>query len=616
MAGQVLQRDGRGLGRAQVTGSSRANGDVELRVLKGGRAVRGYEWGVVGKSEGRSFRAVLAALRTGGPYRVELRIRKGERTVDGVAVDDIFVGDVWILAGQSNMEGIGNLVHAPKPHANVRAFYMRDEWGVAEEPIHFLGEAVDKVHNGYGDGPDRPSRAVLVERRASFVKGMSPGHVFALEMLKRTRIPQGLIACAHGGTSMTQWSPALRDEGGGSLYGAMLRRYGKLGQPVAGVLWYQGESDANREAAAVYTRNMEKLIAATRRDMGLPRLPWVVVQLGCHAAREDGEAWNSIQEQQRRLPNVIEHLDVAPAIDLELDDGIHIGGKGHRVLGRRLARLADRLVHRARGVKPGIRVRRIELVPTPHARPESLWQSVRITYGNVVDRLRSEGRPTGFALLDDSGRDLQAIYKTTIEGSSVTLHTAMSAYELSILNVSYGYGRSPVCNIADSDGMSIPVMQAVRIDPDHARCCGNWQTARLQGVTNVAAVGHETARAARGWRKAQPRQGFGVLPKPPDLDKMGVYAMRTTLTANEALEALLIFGANSPFKVWLNGKPVLKDLAAGIPIDPGQYKAAMKLKKGKNSLMVAFAPLSAGAHIGICARVGTFEEKVEERMEC
>ena len=71
----------------------------------------------------------------------------------------------------------------------------------------------------------------------------------------------------------------------------------------------------------------------------MPKLPWVIVQLGCHAAREDEHSWNSIQEQQRRLPAVIERLDVAPAVDLELDDGIHIGGKSQSILGRRLARL-------------------------------------------------------------------------------------------------------------------------------------------------------------------------------------------------------------------------------------------------------------------------------------
>jgi len=60
----------------------------------------------------------------------------------------------------------------------------------------------------------------------------------------------------HGGTSMAQWSPPLRNKGGASLYGAMMRRYEKLGQPIAGLLWYQGESDANREAASVYTQKM------------------------------------------------------------------------------------------------------------------------------------------------------------------------------------------------------------------------------------------------------------------------------------------------------------------------------------------------------------------------
>ena len=42
----------------------------------------------------------------------------------------------------------------------------------------------------------------------------------AKEMLRRTGVPQGLIACAHGGTSMAQWSPKLKRLGGDSLYGA------------------------------------------------------------------------------------------------------------------------------------------------------------------------------------------------------------------------------------------------------------------------------------------------------------------------------------------------------------------------------------------------------------
>lgn len=618
MTGQVLQRDAQGRGGARISGSCSADGDVEIRVLSAGRVVRGHDWRASEPAEPGAaictYSVTLAGLPLGGPYRVELRVRQGRKVVDRLAVDDIFVGDVWILAGQSNMEGIGNLVHAPKPHPMVRAFYMRDEWGIAQEKLHYLSEAVDIVHNSYGDEPGRPPKEVLEKGRSALVKGVSPGHAFGLDMYRRTGVPQGLIPCAHGGTSMAQWSPALRDKGGASLYGAMMRRYEKLGQPVAGILWYQGESDANATAAAVYTDKMIELVAATRRDMALPMLPWMVVQIGCHASSEDGEHWNRIQEQQRLLPEVIRCLDVAPAIDLELDDGIHIGGKGQLVLGRRLARLADRLIHKTPGVKPGIVLKKIERVPTPSCNVGAECGSVELTYGNVAGKLVSHGRPAGFVLLNDRAQNIHGIYKTTIHGNRVLLHTNLPMCQLDVLSVSYGHGRDPVCTITDSEGMSIPVIHAVPVAPDHMPSCNDWQTTCLSVGTPLVRVTYAKAMGAGDWRKAPPRAGFGVLPKPADSNQTGVFSMRTTLTATEALEALLVFGANAPFKIWLNGRMLLTDAKATMPIKPDLYKAPLKLKRGTNTLLVAFAPPGTGAHYGICARVGTTAAKMDPRV--
>lgn len=614
MQGQVLQRNADGKGSATIRGTCDVRGNVELRVLKAGKIPRGHEWHIAGRSDGKTFCATVTGVRTGGPYRVELRARKGRKIAARVSVDELFVGDVWILAGQSNMEGVGNLVHAPKPHPRVRAFFMRDEWGRAEEKLHYLCEAVDKVHNEYGDEPGRPPKSELEKGRANLVKGTSPGLAFGLDMYRRTRVPQGLVPCAHGGTSMAQWSPELRAQGGSSLYGAMMRRYAKLAQPLAGILWYQGESDANADAATVYTDTMIELVAATRRDMELPRLPWVIVQLGCHAATEDDVSWNSIQEQQRRLPEKVRYLDVAPAVDLELDDGIHIGGKGQQILGRRLARVADRLVHGARGVKAGIVLRKIDLVPTPDCNVGAPCTAVELTYGNVVGKLVSEGRPTGFALLDGNGRDVRGIYKTTMSGRKILLHTNMPRFMLGVLSVSYGHGRLPYCNITDAEGMGIPGMQALPLDPDCAPWCDHWETVQLRGVSSTARASVARAARARGWRKAPPREPFGVLPKPPELDVTGVYAIRTTVTASEALDAQLVFGANGAFKLWLNGKLLLTDPACTMPVDPGQYRTPLKLKRGCNTLLVAFAPAGAGAHFGICAVVGGLDGKADPRI--
>ncbi len=614
MAGQVLQRDERGNGDAWLHGVCEDDGDLELRILKAGKPVRGFDWGPRGTVTHGSISITLGGVKTGGPYRVELRVKQGRKVVDRVALDDILVGDVWFLAGQSNMEGVGNMDQAPKPHPMVRAFFMRDEWGMAEEKLHYLEEAVDRVHNGYGDEPGRPPKEVLQKGRTELIKGVSPGLAFGLEMYRRTGVPQGLIPCAHGGTSMAQWSPDLQDQGGASLYGAMMRRYSKLGQHPSGVLWYQGESDANPGGADLYTQKMIELVAATRRDMWEPKLPWVVVQLGCHACGDDPVSWNRIQEQQRRLPEVIKHLDVAPAIDLELDDGIHIGGRGQQVLGARLARLADKLVHKAKGVKPGIRLKEIAIVPTPSCQAGAACRSVEVSYANVAGRLESHGPAVGFVLLDAHGNDVCGIFKTTLKRNRALLHSNLSRPQLEMLSVSYGHGRHPVCTISDSEGMSIPVMQTVPIDPEHPLCCERWETTPLSGVTAVAKVSYAKANAARGWCEAPPRAGFGVLPKPADEPTTGVFVMRTTLQATDALDAEWIFGANAPFKVWLNGKSLMSDAKATVPMDDEQYKAAIRLKRGANRVLVAFDLKHPGAHFGIVARVATPQGRREPRV--
>jgi sialate O-acetylesterase len=470
LPGQVLQRNAQNKGSARIIGTAK-NGTLQYRILKDGKALGKFTWAHAGEAKKKQFTLFIDGIPCGGPYQVELRIQNKRKTIDTLTIAEIFVGDVWIAAGQSNMQGVGNIVDAPRPHPQVRAFYTRDEWDLAVEPLHFLAEAVDIFHNGYGNGPNRPSRATLKVQHKETVKGVSPAHAFALEMRRRSRVPQGIIACAHGGTSMAQWSPSLRDQNGASLYGAMMRRYEKLGQKVAGVIWYQGESDADKEASSIYTQNMKNLVQSSRDDMGLPLLPWLVVQIGCHAA-PDGKYWNSIQEQQRLLPNEIKYLDVAPAVDLGLEDGIHISGVGQQILGKRLARLAARLVFKERGEKGSIYLKRVA-VDFKSPKPGDPGTTVlELEYGHVKGKLQSQGLPTGFTLIDPNGKVFPSLYKTTLRGNRILLETGQSKDMLMTLAVSYGHDRHPYCNITDADGMSLPVMQNVPIPgrPTDVRC--------------------------------------------------------------------------------------------------------------------------------------------------
>ena len=73
-------------------------------------------------------------------------------------------------------------------------------------------------------------------------------------------------------------------------------------------------------------------------------------------------------------------------------------------------------------MKPGIALKKIELVPTPHCNVGAACASVQVTYDNVVGKLVSPGRPSGFALLNAQGEDVCGIYKTTLHGNRVLLN--------------------------------------------------------------------------------------------------------------------------------------------------------------------------------------------------
>lgn len=366
-------------------------------------------------------------LPVGGPFEVA-----GKK--------NIFVGDLWILAGQSNMEGVGDLVDVEAASPFVQSFQSREQWAVAEEPLHWLGESPHFVHHklwGREQVPDAPD-----PRDPDRTKGSGLGLSFAKRRHEQTGVPVGLIPSAHGGTSMQQWDPALKMESGGSLYGATLKRFEAVGGKVAGILWYQGESDANPTDAARYKDRMTTLVQSFRGDFGQPDLPFYIVQIGCFAVDENPDmvaGWNGIREAERTWPETVPQTAVVSAIDLELDDLIHIGTQGLKRLGRRLADVAAGS-------------------PTPALRGVTLeagGKRLRIGFDHVRGGLRATGRPMGFSLRTPDGREVVRVYKTTLEGDSVLLHLTDDPPP-SETQIWYGYGLNPYCNITDAEDAAVP----------------------------------------------------------------------------------------------------------------------------------------------------------------
>src|SRR5271157_891953 len=207
------------------------------------------------------------------------------------------------------------------------------------EPLHWLVDSPDPVHSGNPN--DRAGRSAQQHRTRA--KGAGLGLPFAVALVEQTRVPIGLAACAHGSTSMEQWNPAKKNEGGNSLYGSMLRQVQLAGGKVKGVLWYQGESDAmGSDAWKIYHRVFADFIASVRADLNQPDLPFYYVQIGRFINGTDPRGWNAVQEVQRRLPERVPNTAVVSVIDLELDDSFHVGTHGLKRAGARLARIAER----------------------------------------------------------------------------------------------------------------------------------------------------------------------------------------------------------------------------------------------------------------------------------
>lgn len=589
--GQVLQRIGHRGAAARVTGETAETGPVFATITGARGALKGWKARRVGVAARGKFSAELEGIPAGGPYKLALRCGKTEARVKA-----FYSGDVWLLAGQSNMEGVGDMTGPAKPHPLIRAFSMRREWRQATDPLHVLGESPDRCHSGGCQLSPEQAEAL----RRTTAKGVGVGVFFAREMLARSGVPQGLIATAHGGTSMAQWDPALKGAGGASLYGSMLLSLRATGQPVAGVLWYQGESDTEGPPVAVYTAKMRALVAAVRRDLKQPGLPWIMAQIGSVFGGAGGAEWNRIQEQQRLLPQKIEHLETVPTADLALDDKIHISASAFPLLAERLARAADRLAYGNRREEPMPRLRAI--IP-PH--PQKSPSHIDVVFDHVPGGLRSAGLPRGFSLLEGGGNDTAAIFKITLHGNIARLHFQKGVMLTGDARLAYGHGRMPVCTITDGRGCALPVFAPQPfLKPDaFLPFIMTWRVSPV--VADPVAPLATLARPDPDAYGAQPRtySAEGFVNEHPRWQKaagQGYFSSKLTLSEPMKLEFML--GYDGPFRMWIGDEDFYNGLDGVNPCIPDEFSKTATLAAGVHTLTVAM-DLANGVSWGFFIRM-------------
>jgi hypothetical protein len=228
--------------------------------------------------------------------------------------------------GQSNMSGRGDLAELPPDlqtsDSRILVFSNDGVLRLAREPLDDAESQIDTV------SADRSA-------------GVGPAFAFAKAIIAEQ--PQSsivLVPCAKGGTPISAWAPA---KGRDTLYGSCLARArdaAKLGN-IAGVLWYQGESDSDSyDLASAWPGRFESLVSTLRSDLGIPGLPVLMVSIGDrpingpYAARFP--AWRELQAAQNALSAPGVTVVAAAALDRN-DDELHLSTAGALELGQRLS---------------------------------------------------------------------------------------------------------------------------------------------------------------------------------------------------------------------------------------------------------------------------------------
>jgi len=399
----------------------------------------------------------LRGIPVGRPYKLELADDSASVQLSG-----LYVGDVWMLAGQSNMEGAGKMrpehLHYEKaPVQSVRAFYMNEKWDVARPQLHQLWASADRFiaefwRNARANSPWGSPEPPAVER-----SGVGPGLYFALEMRQRQGVPQGLIPCGIGGSCLAQWQPGAAD----NYYSAMLRRFNETGSHIRGVFWYQGEGETGYAASELFIGRMQTLVAAMRSDFASQELPFVQVQINRYAAADprSDPYWIKIRELQRNLADRIPFLETVFSVDCGLDDLIHLSSEAQQQIGARAAEAMDWLCG-GNGL-PSPALDKIWIEPDEYT---PFYNNIIVRYRNLHGDLLANGVPSGFFITKTAdSQPERAISKIELRGNLVCVKTELSRDLLREYCLFYAFGNIFYCNITDSAGRSIPAMGPIKI---------------------------------------------------------------------------------------------------------------------------------------------------------
>ncbi len=366
-------------------------------------------------------------------------------------LENVLVGDVWLASGQSNMEWNIRQTQPIPASINVNNPQVRLLRGFGL--LHGVpGAYSEELYQKAADchGYEWNWRVCSADSIKDF---SAVATYFATRLQENIKVPVGIICNAKGGSSMEAWIPR-EVTGKKKLYATMrgdkwidspdfdtwskgrakqnlklmLERGEKgLRHPFApsyqydvaieplsrlnikGVIWYQGESNADNPDIELNAAKQKDIINSWRHTFRKPELPFLMVQLPRINAEKQRPYWAEFREVQARVARELRWVGLACTIDLgSTDSNVHPTLK--YPVGHRLADLARSLVYGEKGL--------------PTYPVKTAWQAkgdqLTITFDQPLKTTDGKA-PRGFMVGTPGKRDSFTEVEATVEGNTVTL---------------------------------------------------------------------------------------------------------------------------------------------------------------------------------------------------